>query len=285
MRELAVTLCGLFTSLLTALVLWWVADSWELAVYTITAWVILPVGAAVSGFAGATGYLAGSRLLHHRPSRLMLLNIIIVSVFTFFAVHYLDYITLEIDGTPISAFLSFGQYMDISIRSTSIEFLRRGVSTGAETGELGNLGYGIAALQVLGFALGGLAVYGYLVSRPYCRRCSRFMFRKGLQTRYTEDPEGLQASTAQVYSDFASGDIGTAIQNHGLFGNRECAKDDYLRSWIEIMDCKQCGRHWARYRVEKRGRDDWKEIPDLTVEGFTESTVDMEDHAAAQTTR
>ena len=214
----------------------------------------------------------------------MLLNVILVSVFTYFAVHYLDYIALEIEDTPVREFLSFGEYMDISIRSTSMEFMRRGVATGAETGELGNLGYGIAALQVLGFAFGGLGVYGYLVSRPYCRRCSRFMFRKGLQTRYTDDPKGVQASTAQVYSSIDSGDVRGAIQIHSLFGNREYAEDRYLRSWIEIMDCRQCGRHWAKYQVEKWARNDWKEIADLTVSGFTDMAVEIEDDRVTATT-
>ena len=133
----------------------------------------------------------------------------------------------------------------------------------------------MAILQVLGFAVGGLAVYGYLVSVPYCQRCSRYFSRKGKQTRYTGDAEGLQASTVQVFNDFGDGAIASAIEKHRTFGNPKFQKDNHLRSVIEVRHCKSCGQHWVKYVVEKQSGNDWKEIPDLTAAGFTDQVVDI----------
>jgi len=273
-EDLLVGLCGFVTSLVTAVILWWVELRFGFAFYSWMFWFIVPVGALLSGFAGASGYYAGARIFNHRPTPLLLLNVLLASVGTFFAIHYLSYITLEIDGKSVSDYVSFGQYLDIAIRSTSMEFRFRATEVGA-TGELGGLGYGVAILQILGFAAGGVAVYGYLVSIPYCERCARYFSAKGKQTRYTADAEGLQASTLQVFSAFGEGAVSGAVEKHRTFGNPKCQKGNHLRSVIEVRHCKKCGQHWVKFLVEKQSGNDWKEISDLTTAGFTDQEVDM----------
>lgn len=273
-EDLLVGLCGFVTSLVTAVILWWVELGFGFAFYSWMFWFIVPVGALLSGFAGASGYYAGARIFNHRPTPLLLLNVLLASVGIFFTIHYLSYITLEIEGKAISDYVPFGQYLDIAVRSTSMAFRFRATEIGA-TGELGGLGYGVAILQILGFAVGGLAVYGYLVSVPYCERCSRYFSRKGRQTRYTGDADGLQASTVQVFSDFGDGAVASAIEKHRTFGNPKFQKGNHLRSVIEVRHCKRCGQHWVKYVVEKQSGNDWKEIPDLTAAGFTDQIVDI----------
>jgi hypothetical protein len=58
--------------------------------YSWTFWFVIPAGALLSGFAGASGYLAGSLFFGRRPTRLLLLNIVIASISTFFFIHYLS---------------------------------------------------------------------------------------------------------------------------------------------------------------------------------------------------
>lgn len=273
-EDLLVGLCGFVTSLITAVILWWVELGFGFAFYSWTFWFIVPVGALLSGFASASGYYAGARIFNHRPTPLLLLNVLLASVGTFFAIHYFSYITLEIEGKAVSDSVSFGQYLDIAIRSTSMEFRLRTTEVGA-TGELGGLGYGVAVLQILGFAAGGLAVYGYLTSLPYCERCSRYFSTKGKQTRYTADAEALQASTVQVFNDFREGAAPSAIEKHRMFGNPKLQKGNHLRSVIEVRYCKKCGEHWVKYVVEKQSGNDWKEISELTAAGFTEQVVDI----------
>jgi hypothetical protein len=277
-EDILVGFCGLATSVVTALILWGVEARFGIAFYTWTFWLVIPAGALLSGFAGASGYYAGAWFFGHRPTRLLLLNIVLASVATFFLIHYLSYITLEIQGKQISDYIPFSQYLDIAIRSTSMEFRFKTSKLGS-TGELGSFGYVVAVLQVIGFAIGGFAVYAYLVSKPYCDKCSRYLSAKGKQIRYAGDAEGLQAATVSFLTRVGNGDIPSAILEHGNsagFGTPTPPKDCQLRSVVEIRHCKQCAMHWVKFTVEKLRGDDWKEISELTVERFTDQAVSVQ---------
>jgi len=275
-EDLLVGLCGFVTSLITAAILWWVEDKFGLAIYSWMHWFVIPTGALLSGFAGASGYFFGSWFFGHRPTRLLLLNVVLASLATFFTVHYLSYITLNIDGKQVSDYISFSRYLDIETRSMAMEVrLGRGAVKAGSTGELGGFGYVIALLQVIGFSVGGVAVWGYLESKPYCEHCSRYLSAKGKQVRYTGDPEGLKAVTAQIFDHIKTDAIAAAIEQQRTFGNQRHQKDDHLRSVFEIRHCKKCGRHWAQFSIEKRSGDGWKTIPELTVGGFTDAVVNL----------
>ena len=273
-QDVLVGFAGLATSLVTALILWRMELALDFAFYSWMFWFVIPVGAILSGFAGASGYYAGARLFNHRPTRLLLLNIILASVATFLMIHFLSYVTLSIDGTAVRDRISFLQYLDLSIQSTSMEFRYRTTELGG-TGQLGGLGYGVASLQVLGFALGGLAVYGYLTSVPYCDTCSRYFANKGKRIRFTSDAEALHASTAQVLTDIQQGAIASAVEGHGRHGNTKYQKGNHLKSVVEVRYCANCGKHWVKHVVEKLSGSDWKEIPDLTAEIFTKELVEI----------
>jgi hypothetical protein len=276
-EDFLVTPFGLATSFLTALLLWWVEARFGFAFYTWTFWFVIPVGALFAGFAGASGYYAGSVFFGHRPTRLLLLNIVIGSVLTFFLVHYLAYITLQIDGKDVSDYIPFSKYLDIAIRSTSMEFRLHGAKQGS-TGELGSFGYVVAALQIIGFAVGGFCVYAYLAAKPYCSRCSRYLSGKGKQIRYAKDPEGLQTATAQLAVHMASGDVRLAVEEHGNsagFGASTIPKNCRLRSVVEVQHCKKCERHWVKFSVESLSGNDWKEVSGLTDQRFTEQQFNV----------
>jgi hypothetical protein len=273
-EDLLVSLCGFATSLLTALILWSVEFRLGFAFYTWMFWFVVPVGALLAGLAAASGYYAGARIFNHRPTPVLLLNILAASVATFFAIHLLSYLTLQVEGRAVRDLVSFWRYLDISIRSTAMEFRVHAREVGT-TGELGVLGYGVALLQILGFAAGGFAVYGYLVSVPYCERCARYFAAKGRQIRYTGDVQGLQASTAQVLGAFRDGAITAALAAHQAFGSPKLQKGNSLRSMIEVRHCRKCGQHWARFVVERRSGNNWKEIPNLKVAAFTNQAVEI----------
>ena len=266
--------CGFVTCLLTALILWWVERQFGLALYTWTFWFIIPAGAILAGFAGASGYYAGSWLFGHRPTRLLLLNVVIASVAIFFFIYYLSYITLQIEGKQGSDYVPFWQYLDLAVRSTSMEFRYHAAKLGS-TGELGYFGYAVAVLQILGFAVGGFVVYAVLVSKPYCEKCSRYLSGKGKQIRYTHDADGLQANVAQIAQTLSSGAAGSAIELQRGFGNPKYQKNDHLRSTFEVRYCKKCNKHWVKFAVEKQSGNDWKEITGYTAAGFTEEVVSV----------
>jgi len=272
-EDLLVSVCGFVTSLLTAVILWWTETQFGFAVYTWMFWFIIPVGALLAGFAGASGYYAGSWVFGHRPTRLLLINMVLVSLTTFLLIHYLSYISLEVEGKRVSDYIPFTQYLDIMIRSTSMEFrVTHSALKVGSSGKLGALGYIPALLQVAGFAAGGFAVYAYLASKPYCEKCSRYLSAKGKRVRYTGDEHGLQAVAAQVFSDLRNGAITTALDHQKSFGISAC-QGLHLRSVFAVRHCKKCGKHWVQFSVEERSGSDWKKIPELTAGGFTDQAV------------
>ena len=93
--------------------------------------------------------------------------------------------------------------------------------------------------------------------------------------RYTGDSEGLQTATAQIFDHIKGDAISAAIEQQKIFGNQRRQKEDHLRSVFEVRHCKKCGRHWAKFSIEKQSGDDWKEIPGLTVGGFTDQVVHL----------
>jgi len=116
----------LITCLITALILWWIEQRFGFSFYSWTFWFVIPAGAILSGFAGTSGYLAGSMFFGHLRTRLLLLNIVIALVATFFLIHYLSYAAMLINGKKVRDLVSFWRYLDIAIRSMSMEFRIRG---------------------------------------------------------------------------------------------------------------------------------------------------------------
>lgn len=266
--------CGFVTCVVTALILWWIETQSGFALYTWTFWFIIPAGALLAGFAGASGYYAGSWLFGHRPTRLLLLNIVIASVATFFLIYYLSYVTLQIEGKRVREYIPFWQYLDLALRSTSMEFRYRAAKLGS-TGELGYFGYVVAVLQIIGFAAGGFVVYAVLTSKPYCEKCSRYLSGKGKQVKYTHDADGLQVNVVQIAQNLAGRAVGSAIELQRGFGNPKHQKDDHLRSTFEVRYCKNCNQHWVKFTIEKHSGNDWKEIPGFMAAGFTEEVVSV----------
>ena len=139
-EDLLVTAFGAATSLATAFLLWGVEELFGFSFYTWMFWFIIPAGALISGFAAAAGYYWGARLFNHRPSRMLLANLVLISVGTFFLVHYLSYYNLEVDGVPLRQRVPFLAYLDAVLTHASMTFRIHAAKVGS-SGEMGAWGY------------------------------------------------------------------------------------------------------------------------------------------------
>ena len=270
--DLVIGLCGFVTSVATGAVLWAIEQVTGFAFYTWMFWFVIPAGALLSGFAGASGYWAGAHLFGRRPTKILLVNVVAASVATFLTIHYLGYLTLRVEGKAVSHYISFWRYLDIVTESASMQFRLQMVPLGS-TGKMGLWGYIPAVLQVIGFAIGGVAVFGYLNDQPYCDSCSRYLSRKGKQQRHTADPDALQATATTINQQLAAGDVTAAMASHAAFGQESEGRDQYLRSNLDLRVCNGCNRHWLKFSVEKQSGKNWKEIRELTVSNFVEGVV------------
>ena len=270
-QDLVITIFGAISSLLTAVILFWIESHWNLSIYSFMLWFVIPVGAIGSGFVAAGGYYLGSILFNHKPKGTILLNMVAISIGTYFLIQYLDYLFLEIEGQRIADAISFWSYWDVSISHQSVQFSVKGRSVG-DAIDLGNMGYVYACLQVIGFAIGGFAVYGYLASQVYCDKCSRYFSKKGVAARYTGDSDALQNFLKKLAVLLEESKLSEIISLHANEGGSKVfdAKQHHLQTQIEIKKCKNCNKHHLKFSVSKKNKDDWKELDELSFSTFSD---------------
>lgn len=170
-RRRIVELIGLLTA--AATVFGEVAIEQEFDWYPVSILVLgfVPIGAALLGALAASGYYVGSLLTQTRPAFGLRVQIFIVTFLAFFAIHYLNYQALQIDGRHISERMTYLAYLGFVLGNTRLT-----LSAAASAGgiPLGVFGYLLAVLQVAGFCSGGAVVFEALKRKPYCDSCSRF---------------------------------------------------------------------------------------------------------------
>jgi hypothetical protein len=269
-KQMLVAAFGITTALLTGVALGYLEVESGFAFYSWMFWFVIPVGSILSGFCAASGYYAGAMLFHQKPAGGVLLNMLGASIGAFFIIHYIPYFMLEIDGIRIKEVISFWKYLDFDIRNTSLSFLRGSASTG----ELGGfLGYAYAILQLIGFSVGGFAVFGWLYQNPYCDNCSRYLKKTGKQQRYTSEGETLIEKTKEFASLLDAQKCNDAIYYQAENMGVENSSGHHLRSRVITRLCPSCGINQLNFIISKLDGNDWKDIDETEISLFTEEQL------------
>jgi len=214
---------------------WAMSHYWGFSPYTWMVNLIIPLGAIFCGLVAAIGYWAGSRLFNHRPTRTLLLNIVLVSLGAYFAIHHLDYTKTMVNGRSMESFMSFDRYLVLVTENMRYKD-SRSLGDGAE---LGKWGWGVAALQVFGFSLGGFIVYGMLVAVPYCDRCSKYLSEKNVRVAKWKDVKAMQQEAAPIVQLIENGELQRAIDDYARLGEaRTFGLTGFLR--MELRKCPTC---------------------------------------------
>ena len=275
-QDFLVSGLGATTSIITAVILVAIDLRFNFSLYSWMLWLVVPAGAFACGLAAASGYYLGARVFNHRPTTTLLLNMAAISIATFFLIHYLNYYFLVIDGKSVRDFIPFTQFLDFEISHTAVQFRFRGALPIGTPVEIGSLGYLYAALQVVGFAVGGVAVYFNLKSVAYCDTCSKYLVGKGIQTRYTADSKILKNAVQEIRQCLTEGRFQDAISAHArAAGNATVQKEIAFYSQIHIKQCKTCNRHWLKFTVSKWAKSEWKDITELGFERFCAEPISI----------
>lgn len=265
--------CGIITSILAAALLTMIELRWNDALYSFTVWFVIPIGALGAGMVAASGYLIGARLMNYRPGRGLLGVILASSAGMFFLIQWFDYLFLTVDGRAIQEVVSFTDFLTYTIAHTSLQLGVRGHFTGSGV-EIGSGGYLFAAVQVVGFLLGGFLIYVYLTSMTYCEDCKLYLSSKGVQTRYFVSPEAMQSSTEDVLAEIQSWRLQHSVLVHAATGANE-SKNAVFSSNMEVKRCKGCDKHWVKFTAKRKAGNDWKEITELSHSAFSMEPVEL----------
>jgi hypothetical protein len=265
--DLAASAFGLGSCLLTGLALWVFARMTGFAIYKFTLWLILPVGAILAGWAGASGFSLGYRIFRRRPGRMLLLNILGGSIGTFLLIYYLSFAAQLARFPDAAGHISFWSFLDASIRRSSIT-----VIGAPSTGDLGYFGYITTTLEVLGFSLGGVFIYSHLCSLLYCDRCGRRVEFVDDQVRYGSR-DGLIVLVQVVAAAYRANDPAGGIRLHSEFGSAVESKDSYLRSVSTLYACGHCRRQKVTFALERANGANWTPLQGTVVEAASDTPL------------
>jgi hypothetical protein len=132
---------------------------------------VIPAGAMLTGLAASSGYALGSWLSGVKISKGLLVAVLTIQVLAYFGALYIEFSGLDLayeDGSPVGFFA----WLDVYTRS--LAWVQEDGTTGAA---LGAWGYGLRALELIGFSFGSLIAPLVLRSRPYCDACALYMRR------------------------------------------------------------------------------------------------------------
>jgi hypothetical protein len=249
--------CGLATSILTALATTTISNLTKFNLFTLSVWVVVPVGAILVGFAAASGYYFGSLYFHKRATWFLLLQMIVIAAATQGLIYYIEYSTMVLDdGRRVADFIDFSNYLDISLTKAHYRFGR----AAQDVGEAGSFGYWMAVFQFAGFAFGGLCVYGFLLSKPVCPICCLYLRPLSKKEKLFATPEEAAPYYDTLFLSPVDGPEFAA--KIGSVAKAKVQKGTY-RIKTTLHGCPSCKDQLIEEKVEIHNGSDWKNVDKL----------------------
>jgi len=166
-----VLISGLSSSLIALFGVWLLNATTDFNIMGFYANKILPIGAVVVGLVASSGYGLAAWKSGIRMTRALVLTMCGLLVAVYFIAQYVEFRgfgTLQNKWTGER--IGFFRYFDVATRNFAWKS-----KDGTPPSPLGLWGYGIRALELIGFALGGLIVPAGLRSTSYCDACQLYM--------------------------------------------------------------------------------------------------------------
>src|SRR5262245_50942748 len=205
-----VLLCGLATTALALLGVYVLDQSTD--DFHIMGWYanyVLPVGAFIVGLVASCGYGLGSWFSGIKITKNLLWTVMFLQVLAYFAAQYIEFRGLHLVHRSDESPVGFFEYYDLTARMFAWK-----QDNGTAGAPLGAWGYGVRALELVGFVGGSLIVPAVLWKAPYCQACQRYMQSRQLSVIpgsvpirkiKKSDPAGLAAHQAEHDQAFQKG--------------------------------------------------------------------------------
>lgn len=254
-----IALAGLTTSLATAGIVALFHLWTKFNLFSFSVFVIVPVGAAACGFVAASGYYLAAKFLHQRPTKSLLIQMVVIAALTQALIYWLEYQTASVEGVRVASFISFGQYLDIMMTKVH---MRLGRGAGVDTGEVGSFGYWLALLDFIGFLIGGGFVYFLLKSAPSCEGCDKYL-RSTLKKKDSfVDSEEFTPYYQNVYVHPV--DSSEFVAHVGREFSAGKAQNGTINLTTTVFECPQCFGQSVKEEIQIFNGKEWKQVNELT---------------------
>lgn len=257
---------SLVTGLIVAFAISLIEVATDVALYGFSAAVVIPIGAIGCGLVAAVGFYAASRLLHVRPAASALAIPLVTAITSFFAAHWFTFSRYELPtGKTVSEALALNGlgFVDY-LRMTATE---SGMTLGSSSApttitRLGSWGYGVVALQIIGFALGGWFVSTILRQKPWCEASHRFMSRQGVHVSFFEDADRFAADANRLVDVLERGGAVAAFEHAAVekatLKQKRKARFNITASHFSCMDCG--AHHTVISTSQKANNNSWTKL-------------------------
>lgn len=258
-ENFGIALCGFVTSILVAIIDVVVARMVGFDFFTFSLWFVVPAGAALAGFAAASGYYFGPLYFHKRANKALLVQMVFIAGFTQVLIYWLGYTTMVLnDGRKVADLVPFVQYLDVSLTSAHYRIGR----VQADTGAVGSLGYLLAVFQFVGFLGGGVAVYMYLRAKAVCQACDLYLRPLAKKRKTYADSADASGYYDKLLSYPVDGEEFAAL----IRSEASVAKPKQGAFHIEtsLLACPQCKSQLIEEEVKVHNGKEWKSVNKLT---------------------
>jgi hypothetical protein len=259
MKHILIVVAMAISCILVAIADVIIARTIGLNLFTLKIWLIIPAGALIVGMLGTSGAILAARYFNIRPNLFDMALMVLLAAATMFFIYYLDYVTLVLDdGRKASALIEFSDYVDLALTKSHMRFGR-----GArDVGEVGEMGYWLAAVEFVGFLVGGVATFGLITALPRCGGCGSYL--RKLKTKTT--PELTFGETEKLLEHFRTGDLATVKQV--LAWNPESrkldAKGEKAIITYDLHGCSKCKSEVIMAKPRAFNGKEWKDVVALS---------------------
>ena len=253
--HIAVAVCGIVTFALTVFVVALIGSATGFNIFTFGLWIVLPIGAILTGAAAASGFFFGSLLFHVRPTRWLLAQVVVLAALSQVTIYYAEYLYSDRRND-----VGFLRYLHDYLTSTglNIDFF-----ISFSTGRLGILGYALAAIHFAGFVVGGWYIFAILRNVPACPKCN--LYFRTLSSRR----QGFLVwkDFTAFYENFVRHPVDSPefaqllLQSTPLGLN---APKGALAVQSDLRVCPRCAEQVVVQRVRSKEEKGWEWVPKLT---------------------
>jgi hypothetical protein len=224
---------------------------------------------------GASGAILAARYFHIQPNVIDAVLMVFVAAATMLLIYYLDYVTFVLDdGRKVSDLMDFGNYLDVVLTNAHMRVGRGGI----DTGKVGQLGYLLAAVEFVGFLLGGAATFFFIKGLPQCSDCGSYL--RKLKTKKTKELTFDEAD--KIIELFKAGDLQT-VQGVMAWAPPERKLDrtgEKALIAFNLLGCPKCKTEVISASVSAFNGKEWKDVPSLTTRRSLTSGLSLRDQFA-----
>jgi hypothetical protein len=176
----------------------------------------------------------------------MAVGMIAIAGLTQFLIYFGTYAMYPLpNGRTAMDVVDYWTFLRIYLSNQRYSFGHAGTGPGVE---VGNMGYAIAAVQMLGFLVGGGATFLILKQQAFCDKCGRY-FRSKLMF------------SKQGGADFIDGLRETPALSPSYFGSLQNPHGTGFKLEVRLSQCPDCSQELVSEKIQMMVNKQWKSIP------------------------